>query len=357
MKVRLFRLGLDLIRYNFNAKFRGNTFAYLFDGLSENSPEKMADFLGHRFRVVYAESDSLKMLSFHHKNHRVFLLVKQTGMGKADHIPYTFLFDGSYFYYPELTRCLLDFTKLYLLYISISRLDIALDCDVTVDELFHNHKTQFVIDDIKRRYKKVVTFYLGQRKGNAKYFIRVYDKKADSMSKEKFDLFSHYVREKVVTRIEAELHPKTLKALAITPQTIMRYEEDRLNGEYVSIELMQQYFASLCMNEQGTYFYPLKDLDFSSIERLTIAKKTGRMLHPEELEKHEKLPHMKQFITRAETLYKMGIDPIMLLLIHLPRPVDHPYWEQVRTHRTISFLLPQLSFSPYEVLSLCSEIE
>ncbi len=359
MDIRVFRLGFDCIRYNFSRTFRGNSFEYLFEGLSENSPQKLnVGFLGHSFTVTYNETKSERILNFNHGHYRVFCLVKNMGMGIADHVPYTFLFDGSYFYFEELSECLLQFTSQYLPFLSLSRVDTALDCNVPVLKLWKKHKTQFRKKIPYINGDDIESFYLGMKKGNKKYLIRVYDKKADSYKKEKFLLFSHYLQEETVTRIEAELHTKTIKQLGITPEIIIRYEESRINGDSQGLEILQQYFASLCMNERGTYFHPLKGLDFSKIERLTIAKKTGRMLHPEELAaaklKHERIPHIKQFITRSETLFRMGIDPLQVLLLYSADQTPYPYWEQVRTHRAVFMLVPQLPLSPYEVLPLRS---
>lgn len=208
---------------------------------------------------------------------------------------------------------MLDFTKHYSRHMIIQRLDIALDCNVPIPDLYNNKHTQFVKKELFINHDVMTGFYLGNRKGNKKHLIRCYDKKLDSTGKNKFHIFSTYFHHDVVSRIEVELHCLTLRAMGISPQVIIDHEEARQTGFISAPNCLEQYFASLCLDKQGTCFHILEDVSFKNVERLktTITAKKGDAIVDE-------LMYVKQFVTRAENLQKMRIDPIELLQRRLP---------------------------------------
>lgn len=320
MKLRAFRLGFDWITYNFCTEFqeRDQEFLEFFNGLSETSNTKNGvTFFNRPFDLLYKEGGGRRSIYFLYSGDNVFCLTMENRKDRSKYVSYTFHFYGASFYIPDLSHILLEFTSKYLPYISLSRLDLALDCNVPVDQLWKWKKTQF---KKVRRYENggaLETFYLGQAKWNRKHYIRVYNKRADSQTKQKFHLFLPYFGEEIVTRVEVQMHVLTMKTLGINPRKIIDYERAKRDGGGASMEFIEQCFASLCMNEQGTYLYPLKGLDFDQIERLTTATYTGKA---EEI--IDQMSYTKQFVSRGLRLKEMGIDPVELMQRHLTLPPD-----------------------------------
>lgn len=317
MIVLIYYLGLDWITYKFFGEYEGAFFDSLFRDFSETANQHFGvKFFGHDFDVSYFETRAKQVLLFTYIGTTVFELVKNRNSNSAARqYSYKFTFYGAYFYIEDLSDILLKFTKQYARHMRIYRLDIALDCNVPILSLYNNKHTQFVKEQLFKKYGILTGFYLGRRKGNDKYFLRIYDKKLDSNEKGKFHLFSRYFVEEVVSRIEIELHALTLDGIPITPQTIIEYEEARMTGFVSTKNRMEQYFASFCMNKGGTDFYDLKDVNFKDIKRITIASFTGKT---EEIV--DKMRYVKDFIGRAKTLKKMKIEPIPLLERHLKPP-------------------------------------
>lgn len=320
MQTRIFRFGLDYLRLNFCAGFRGLTLESFLDGFSENSNQKFnTEFLGHRFSLTYVGNNQRRMVSFYYGPYNVFFLTKNTDMGISRCVPYTFTFYGTFFYLPELQDCLVTFLCLYMKYVSVSRIDLCLDTNVRTEVLWRWKRTQFKFDDVIRNREHIETFYLGRKKDNKKFFIRVYDKKCDAASKGKLMLTPQYLSEEVVTRIEAQINVLTCKILGITPQAILNYVQASMDGNERGIAVCEQWFASLCMNEQGTFFYSLRGLALSSAVRLRTAKFTGRS---SEIEASR---YVRVFLSYAKRLQAMGFDVFGFLREHLsPPPVTSP---------------------------------
>ena len=314
MSAQLFRFGIDYLRYNLCAELGGNQFAYLFVGLSENSKQKFdVDFLGYVFSSVqYIETKQKIILNFYHGQYHVLTLEKYLDMGIIRNVSYAFIFEGMFFAIPELFPFVVTFTSRFLESLSVSRIDIALDCNVETELLWKWKRTQFKKNIVYRSNGHIETFYLGQKKGNKKYLIRVYDKKIDSQNKGKFILFHQYLSEKIVTRIEVEVHTITARILDITPKAILRYAEASANGDENGVMVLEHWFASLCMNEQGTFFYPLRGLSLVRAERLKASKFTGRSM---EVEKYR---YVRIFLTYAIRLHGLGFDVIGFLQEKLP---------------------------------------
>lgn len=306
-------MGFDYLRFNLCNGFKGSTFAYLFEGFSENSDQKFdVPFLGHRFNLTYIGNRQKRIINFYHGPYHVFCLVENLDMGISRVVPYTFTFYGTYFYLPELQDCLVTFMRQYLTFLTVSRCDICLDVNIATEVLLKWKRTQFKFIDVIRNHGHVETFYLGRKLDNKKYFIRVYDKKIDSQGKGKFMLFHEYLSQETVTRIEAQINVLTCKVLRITPKAILEYIEASSIGDESRLHILEQWFASLCMNEQGTFFYSLRGLSLSNVTRLTTAKFTGRS---KEIEKSR---YVRIFLAYAKRLHSMGFDVFSFLREHLP---------------------------------------
>lgn len=217
---------------------------------------------------------------------------------------FSLTFEGTFFAIPELLPFLVTFTKRFLNSLSVSRIDIALDCSVKTEVLWKWKRTQFRFNEVIRDRGYIETFYLGKKIGNKKYFIRVYDKKIDSMNKGKYALFHHYLSKDIVTRIEAEVHTITAKVLGITPQVLLEYVQACIAGEEDGLKPLEQWFASLCINEQGTCFYSLRGLALSQSTKLTTAKFTGRS------EAIERGRYVRTMLAYATRLHHDGFDVI-----------------------------------------------
>src|SRR3989344_2450081 len=312
MKVRVFRLGLDWITYFFDESYADEFLEGLFAGFSETANQRFGvPFFGCEFDITYLKTEMKRILVFYYLGTSVFELVKHQQTIKIK-LGYKFTFYGAYFYIDDLSQILQAFTKLYQEHMHISRMDIALDCDVPVPVFYKRNRTQFHAEIDYKLYGVVSGFYLGSRKGNRKHFIRVYDKKIDSDKKEKFHLFLPYFGEEVVTRVEVEMHVLTLKTLGIIPQTIIDYEEARCTDFTITPNCLEQYFASLCMKKSGTFLYPLKNVHFKDVERLNTATFTGKV----DDEILDKVRYVNIFVGMGRRLKKMGFDPYQILQRH-----------------------------------------
>ncbi|GEM_PF-2020821 len=277
MKVKIFHIGIDYLRFNLCREMPLDDIEPLFEGFSDNSDQKFEQhFLGHTFNLTFRGDKQKQIIDFYHGPYHVFCLVKYLENSISYTVPYSFTFYGTYFSVHEIQNCLLTFLERNHLFMTVSRIDIAVDTNVTTETLWQWKRTQFKADRVYRKNGHTETFYLGEKKNNKKFFIRVYDKKIDSLAKGKFTLFHHYLEEEVVTRIEAQINILTAKNLQITPAAILEYSKANIEGDDLRLAVIEHWFSALCMNEQGTFFYSLRGVCFTKADHLMPTKFSGR---------------------------------------------------------------------------------
>lgn len=319
MEVRVFRNGIDTIRFNLDDTFQSPIFDSMFRGFSLNSNQKFGvQFMGHEFSVLSRIQSNMQTLYFEYAGDSVFCISKMLDGGIVRGISHVVTFYGALFYIPDLDQFLSGFISHYLPRLSLSRLDLYLDVNIPVGALWKHHVTQFQKKYRIEKSGKLETFYLGSKSNNKKHFIRVYDKKLDSQKKGKFHLFFEYLKEEIVTRIEVQLHVKSLQTMQITPAVILDYENRRLAHSLEAEHRLHSVFASCCIKKSGTLFPQLRSLDLAKVENIQTATYTGRV---EDMALLDQVPYLKDFKTRAERIRQMHIDPLAFLQRSLPPPV------------------------------------
>jgi hypothetical protein len=268
-------------------------------------------FLGQSFDLTFRNDEQKRMINFYYGPHNVFCLLQYLDGGICRSVPYSFTFYGTYFALPDIQGCLVAFLD-WNIPLAVSRVDIAVDTNVPTESLWKWKNTQFRKNNVYRDGESIETFYLGQKQNNKKFFIRVYNKKLDSLNKGKIFLFHQYLAEETVTRIEAQINILTVKALDITRDKISRYAQATIAGDESGLSILEEWFSALCMNEQGTYFYNLKGVQMSKSERLLSTKFTGRSSYV------ERSRYVKVFLSYAKRLHGFGMDVRGLIDEHVP---------------------------------------
>ena len=96
----------------------------------------------------------------------------------------------------------------------ITRLDLALDVRVSVDETVNNNFTLSTPPRVTFTDNKggtTTAYIFGQKNSGNKYgFTRIYNKKLDTEKKGKAYLYEHHKNEPIVTRIESEIRSRYL---------------------------------------------------------------------------------------------------------------------------------------------------
>lgn len=291
-KPKVYDFTLDHLRLNVNRSYRGEFLNSLFHGYSLNSPQKYGvTIFGHVFDTYYSEwGENRKILYLDYLGDKLIVVEKflDAGATNAD-ISYQITFHSTYFYIEELNGIVENVIRDYLPYISVGRLDIAMDTNVSVSELWLTNTTHFRNTWSKVVNKQVQTFYLGNKDKNPRHFIRVYDKKEDSRKKGKFHIFGDYLREETVTRVEAQINVDSCKALGITPLNVL--DRDRCFTIY----------KSLCLNIDATNFPQLPRSKGAVIKRMNRTK-TIRA------EDAEKIFYLRVFYGYARKLDEMGLN-------------------------------------------------
>src|SRR5437764_432096 len=111
MSVRVFRLGLDWITYQFEGSYEGAFFDSLFRDFSATANQRFSvPFFGHLFDIEYTETRTKCILIFQYLGNSVFELVKNMNPHSNRQYSYKFTFYGAYFYLEDLSKILLEFT-------------------------------------------------------------------------------------------------------------------------------------------------------------------------------------------------------------------------------------------------------
>ena len=299
--MNIVHFGIDHLRVNFPDKLFPKYFKDYFEGLSANSNFKEVEWHGNFMQVVFISTKQKHILNFSHKEVPVLCLEKITDSGIGRTCAYVLKFHSSYFQYPELRNIFREFMfSKYADKLSITRLDICVDVDLSVDEFFkEGFETQFKVKETRKFGKKIQTQYFGTRNAtNKKHFIRVYNKLLDTERKAKFGLYLDYFAYENVTRIEVQINSQSCKAFGVNL------------GNIWDAEFLRTIYKSTCINKEGTYF---KALDIPEFENLEIIRRKP----PLRSEILDRLNYAKVMLGYAKNLKKVGFDPVEFLIKYL----------------------------------------
>lgn len=294
-EVDVLHFGIDYVRLNFGPGFDGMYFNEFFNGLSINSNQKNAHFFGRPVQVQYAETRQKKILMISFFGDSVICLEKILDGGIVKTISWTITFYGAYFYIPQIQGILNEVIKRYRVFLSVSRVDLALDVTETVNNLWKTHQTITQKKEIIQNSGIIQTFYLGSKRNNKRHFVRVYDKRLDSQKKGKFHLFIDYLEHDVVSRIELQINTLSVRTFGITIFDIENYlrqspKETRL----------WDVFKRCCFNTSQTNFPTIK-IGSVSLKRVRNGKKRNNDLLDE-------LPYAAVMLGYARRLHEYGFD-------------------------------------------------
>lgn len=309
--LELYRKGIDTIVYRLLEGGVTEMLDGLYEGFSINSNKKYEVwFFGVRFDATYNETKQRRMITLGYLGDPVIDIARIFDLGISKETRYFITFYGAYFYIDDLVDVLPLFTKQYRKFLKVSRIDICIDVNLTVEELHSSYRTQFKRKDIKENSGHIETFYLGKnpKKRTDKFFIRVYDKKIDALAKGKIHLLLDYASLPVVTRIEAELHTIKINELRITPEVIINYWEAKRKDFAGTSDIFEQHFSTLCMNKSGTYFHCLEELNLQKGESKTAKfRGKGTIIH-------NNIPYIKTFLGYAKRIEKeLKFDAVRLV--------------------------------------------
>lgn len=306
----MFRFGLDLVRFNFPSGFDSPLFESLFHGLSLNSAQSFGrDFFGGEFNIqLSSDGRQRKTVILSFMNDGCIHIEKVLDSGIAQSVSYAVTFYSTYFYINEIKKVLSNFIAKYKNDLSLSRTDLALDVDTTVQELWDCHRTQFKKKQSYENGADLETFYLGSKAYNKKHLIRVYNKKLDSRKKGKYHLFTEYLDQETVTRVELQLNVLSCKTFNIEPTHILDLFSKEKNEDAFNSPLWE-IFRSCCLNSQGT--------DFPIIEASNIKETIKRPKNSKGNMILDEIPYARIMLGYARRLHGQGFDVIRYLRTHL----------------------------------------
>lgn len=318
--IEIYYFGLDYIRFNIGHGFDKDIFEQFAYGLSDNSNRRHGvDFLGFQFDILFLETDNKIILLFEYFGDVVFQFIKLKNPGAIANVAFIFDFYSTFFYVEGVHAALARFVDAYREDISVGRVDIAFDTSLQVQTLWDAVVTKF-----KAKSKwwgtdgQLETFYLGNSTYNKKHFIRVYDKKRDSTSKNKFHIFWPYAQLECVTRIEAQYNVLSCKAFGLTPEFLLKVP---LMGDvytvFPSSSPLWPAFATACVNPEGTMFSPYESLGEGKADIMPAwrAVKSDKVL--------DALPYAQRGLAYFKKLYEDGWDVHRYLREKLP-PIGQP---------------------------------
>ena len=200
--------------------------------------------------------------------------------------------------------------------IFISRADLALDIEMSVNDFLNNGwLTQFKKIETRENGDKIETKYFGNRSDtNKRHFIRVYDKKLDSSKKNKLELHYFYLKFQDVTRIEAQVNSLSCKEFGFHKDAMRIFDR----------KYLESVFTSICINKSGTFFNALEKLDFNDeIIKRKKFEKTNDIL--------DEARYAKLSYSYNKTLFLQGFDPVAHFYKHIIKDLREDFKMQYFT--------------------------
>ncbi len=264
--IKLVGFGTDFLKYNFSEPYENSEFASHFIGLSANSNYRETKWFGYELTGAYDRQGRNDILIFSHEGIPVFRLKKYNGTDKVGMtLAYSLDFYSSYFRIPYLRSFYRQFREKYGKYGRVSRLDIACDLAISMQDFVDaGWGTSFKeLNKYRESTKTGVpqSIYFGTKDiKNKRHLIRVYDKKADTIAKGKFHLFKDYFTYDHVIRIETEIRSTSCRELGLT------------DVDAFDTKALESVFRTLCLNKRTTFLKVLENLKFkdATARRLTL---------------------------------------------------------------------------------------
>lgn len=152
--MNLIHFGIDHLRLNFPVTTYPLYFDDYFEGLSANSNFKVVEWQDILLDVIFSSTKQKHILNFTYQETPVLCLEKITDNGIGRNYSYILKFHSSFFHYPELHSILREFMLFrYKEKLTITRLDICLDVDLSVDDLLKKgFKTQFRVTEERKKF-------------------------------------------------------------------------------------------------------------------------------------------------------------------------------------------------------------
>lgn len=182
----------------------------------------------------------------------------------------------------------------------LKRLDLALDVIKPIKDVTDNFRT------LKSKWSKffddrgnIQTYYIWEKKNsmNKNLLIRVYDKIADIKQKEKQYLYTNYLKEKFITRVELEFRSESLKFLKL---------EQLLDRSYM-FNLFTSYIS-----KHTEIFNKLKNDTPLKLKKLSKSI-TLEDLHSRQISKDR---YLNTFLWYSKKFLHLGSCPVDILIRH-----------------------------------------
>lgn len=236
-------------------------------------------------------------ITFFYQNHPVFAYYEGQNLNDFIETKNFFIFYASafaLFSFEEIKY----FIKTYLTDIwKIKRGDICLDATVPISQVlkgFYGRKQKGA--SFYNSVGDLETYYIWEKKNtkNRRILIRIYDKIADIMQKQKQELYGHYLLENAVTRIEIEIRTELAQSLDL----------ELLDNQEYLMGIFKQY-----MKKHTDIFGNLKG---DSIRLNSVSKKFDMDSVPTE----NIIPkrYQNSFLGYAKKIREMGACPVDLLI-------------------------------------------
>jgi len=184
-------------------------------------------------RIIFSESPDGEVAQIHQGEHYLFQIAQidhKSPKWKNTNYQYKYRvqFYGDFF--NQARREVFDSNDFFEIFLkdietsqvinSLSRIDICADIAcIRPEEIYKGvkgtHLKLFSEFGKSKKTGEMETFYYGKKLANSSWFIRCYDKLADSRKKRKEKLYKDYFFYKNVTRIEAEMKSDTLRAYQV----------------------------------------------------------------------------------------------------------------------------------------------
>lgn len=195
----------------------------------------------------------------------------------------------------------------------IKRADICIDLLIDINSIISRLDPDIQTENIFKKKWKLETFYIWEKqKTNKRYLIRIYDKIRDIKKKKKYTLYSEYLSNKDVTRVELEIRRELTRQATLVDfyneEIFMRIFKNYLRLHTNVFEFLEWDVKNLTKKREK--------IDFTLIQSQAYQEQRAKLL-----------------IAYAKGLYSFGMCPVEILLQEelIQEPTKHGLWYEKYT--------------------------
>lgn len=304
--MRLINYSIDYLRIGSNNTIFDQFLENYFEGMSDNRDSVLFNQNNIVFEKKFFTAQKHRYLNIYYKGKSI-IQIKNYG-DNFSQLKYSITFYGAFFLFSDIYFFLNHIYLNHTEHLYVSRLDVCSDYSISIASLLKIStkgvlravRTNMTSSNTIKKNNKIQTMYFGD-KTTKRFFVRVYDKKAELLKSGKSLHYPHYFFYKNVTRVETQFNIQAVKRFDLKIDDVIDFLQKKSQTKIHSA------FLSTIKNKKAVNFLKLKSVFIAQNYAKTIVLSNNNKSILSQLD------YAKRMLGYAKKLHNEGFDVLSYL--------------------------------------------